>query len=163
MQLSYAQMTNQTHPPSPETYRSDPPAVATLPVGERLGLRFHSAQDIPEALSAGLPLESLTRLGEQLGLSQAETLNLVAISEASLRRRRKQGHFTSEESERLYRFADLLQAVQELFEDEGAAVGWLKRPRAYFQDRTPLEVARSEYGARKVLEFIAQLEVGAYV
>ena len=56
-----------------------------------------------------------------------------------------------------------VQAARELFGDENAALGWLKRPRSYFQERTLLDVARSEYGVRKVLELSAQLDVGAYV
>ena len=146
-----------------QTYHPQSPLPQTLSIGEKLGVVVHSSQDVPRALSQGLPLKSLTFLAEQLAVSQLEMLRLTDISEASLRRRRKTGHFLPQESERIYRYAEVFQAALELFEDEVAARDWLKRPRGYFQDTAPLEVARSEYGARRVLLFIAQLEAGTYV
>ena len=145
------------------TYHPPIPLPLELPIAGLLGVPLHSSQDIPHALRVGLPFSSLSNLAKQLELSQTEALHLTDISEASLRRRRKVGLFSSEESERIFRYAEVVQAAFDLFGDEESARGWLKRPRAYFQEQSPLEVARSEYGARKLLEYIAQLEVGSYL
>jgi putative toxin-antitoxin system antitoxin component (TIGR02293 family) len=52
------------------------------------------------------------------------------IPERTLARRKREGLLSSEESAKLVRLARVVQRAEEVFEDLGAAVDWLKSPNA---------------------------------
>ena len=82
------------------------------------------------------------------------------MSEATLHRRFAEGRFKAEESERLYRYVELFERAVTLFEDEAKARVWLGKPALALGGETPLEFAKSEQGAREVLDVIERLEYG---
>lgn len=78
-------------------------------------------------------------------------------------RRKGQGRLGTAESERLLRFSRLFVATVELFEgDAAAARRWLQTPKTALNHVTPLEMARTELGAREVEKLIDRLENGVY-
>jgi putative toxin-antitoxin system antitoxin component (TIGR02293 family) len=50
----------------------------------------------------------------------------------------------------------------EVFEDEAAASEWLHDPNPALEDRVPIELARTEEGARSVHVILGRIEHGVY-
>jgi putative toxin-antitoxin system antitoxin component (TIGR02293 family) len=49
-----------------------------------------------------------------------------------------------------------------LFEDQAAAILWLKTPEIAFDDVTPLSLLDTEVGAQEVLRLLGQLAHGVF-
>ncbi len=128
--------------------------------GVGLGLDVSTVSDLLERLEQGLPTAAFGRLQMLLGISQKVLASYLGVSEATLHRRFAEGHFRAEESERLYRYAEIFEGAANLFEDEAKARAWLAKPALALGGQTPLDFARSEQGAREVLDVLERLEYG---
>ncbi len=128
--------------------------------GTGLGLAAGSVGELLEQLGRGLPTASFGRLQALLGISQRVLADYLGLSEATLHRRFAEGQFKAEESERLYRYLEIFEKATALFEDEAKAKMWLGRSSLALGSQTPLDFARSERGAREVLDVIERLEYG---
>lgn len=128
--------------------------------GVGLGLEVSTVGDLLETLEQGLPAAAFGRLQTLLGISQKVLASYLGLSEATLHRRFAEGHFRADESERLYRYAGIVERATMLFEDEVKARAWLGKPALALGEQTPLDFARSEQGAREVLDVIERLEYG---
>lgn len=128
--------------------------------GGSLGLKANTLGELLEQLQQGLPTDAFGRLQTRLGVSQKALADYLGLSEATLHRRFAEGHFRAEESERLYRYVEVFEKAVGLFEDETKARAWLGKPALALAGKTPLDFARSEQGAREVLDTIERLEYG---
>ena len=128
--------------------------------GVGLGLDIGSVGELLEQLERGLPSDTFGRLQTLLGISQKALASYLGLSEATLHRRFAEGHFKAEESERLYRYLEIFEQATVLFENDAKARAWLDKPALALGNKTPLDFARSEQGAREVLDVIERLEYG---
>ena len=96
--------------------------------GTGLGLSVHTTGELLERLEQGLPADTFSRLQSLLGVSQKSLASYLGLSEATLHRRFAEGRFRAEESERLYRYAEVFEKTAYLFEDEAKAKAWLAKP-----------------------------------
>ena len=128
--------------------------------GVVLGLEASTVSDLLERLEQGLPTAAFGRLQTLLGISQKALAGFLGLSEATLHRRFAEGRFRAEESERLYRYAEIFEGAATLFENEAKAKAWLGKPALALGGQTPLDFARSEQGAREVLDVLERLEHG---
>jgi putative toxin-antitoxin system antitoxin component (TIGR02293 family) len=108
----------------------------------------------------GLPWSEVEFLAEQLGVTLAEFSELLGVSEPTFFRRRKQKRFTPDESDHIMRFARLWSMALETFEQEEGARTWLKAPAIGLKGRVPLQVSRSETGAREVEALLQRIDYG---
>lgn len=116
-----------------------------------------------ERVEQGLPYSSLERLRENVGLSRDEISELVQIRPRTLDRRKKEGRLHPDESDRLLRASRVFGQAIALF--EGGAEGamrWLSSPQRALGGAVPLEMARTEIGAREVEGLIGRLEHGVF-
>lgn len=56
--------------------------------------------------------------------------------------------------------ARIAHYAEEVFGDRGFAAAWLTRPNPALHDRAPVDVARSEIGARRVEAILSRFEHG---
>src|SRR5215212_7865128 len=81
----------------------------------------------------------------------------------TLTRRKQQGRFAPDESDRLLRAARLFGRALELFEgNRDAATEWLFRAQPALGSARPVDVARTELRAREVENLIGRLEHGVF-
>lgn len=113
-----------------------------------------------ERLREGLPLAEFHALRDLLVLPEEELGRLLGISPATLGRRKKSKHLSTNESERIVRFARLFGQAFELFESEESAREWLKTPNPGTAGETPLSYADTEFGAREVENLIGRIAYG---
>lgn len=133
-------------------------AYATL-----LGFRAYDAPTLLEELEKGFDYRSFDHLQRNLGLSAAGLAQAVGIRPRTLTRRREEGRLRPDESDRLLRISRLFGRALEMFEEDArAARDWLASPQRALGSVTPLDLARTELGAREVERLIGRLEHGVF-
>jgi len=111
-------------------------------------------------IEAGFAADSVEALRARLGLSIEEMAGLLGMSARTLGRRLEEGKLTAEESDRLYRYAQLYERAVEALSSEEKARVWLKKEQWALGGRVPLEIARYEPGAREIKNLLGRIEHG---
>src|SRR5271170_7025639 len=114
-----------------------------------LGLEVRSLQDLERTVSQGLPKTALRRTLERVYSTAGDVRQAIyrVVPEATFKRRTRLSRAEGERTERLARVIALAEFVWDGSED---ARKWLTRPHLELSDRTPMETAESEIGARRV-------------
>jgi len=130
---------------------------------ELLGVHGQQLRDVLRLIARGLPFDSIEKLQRSLGFDLDAIVALVQIPRRTLTRRRNEGRFAPDESDRLVAAARLLSKALDLFEGNAeAARGWLRAPQVALAGAIPLDIARTETGAREVEILIDRLEQGIF-
>jgi putative toxin-antitoxin system antitoxin component (TIGR02293 family) len=109
-----------------------------------------------------LPTSTIKRL-LALGLTRQEVDALVIPLRTLQHRRSKREKLTVEESDRVLRLVRLLSQAEALYGSRERALGWLRRPSSHLNDRAPLDLTRTDTGARIVEELLVQIDEGMFV
>jgi putative toxin-antitoxin system antitoxin component (TIGR02293 family) len=122
--------------------------------GERvLGRRVRVMDDLRRAVEAGLPVQTLTEVTQHLGGAE---LRYRIVPKATLHRRKTK--LTPAESERVERLARVIALAEQVWEDEGLAREFLMSPQTRLGGVRPVDMARSELGARQVEDLLWEME-----
>lgn len=126
-----------------------------------LALRATDPLALHALIEAGLRWTAIERLARALALPLAQIAETLRIAPRTLTRRREEGRFDADESERLVRLGRLVDLALQLFEgDLPAARRWLAAPQPALGGKAPLDLSRTEVGAREVEALIGRLEHG---
>lgn len=120
----------------------------------------HTLAELEALVRDGLPKSALSA-GVAHAVSSAEarrTLLTSIIPEATYKRRRDR--LTRDESEKTERLARVVATASYVWDDLDDARAFLATPHALLEGRTPLDVALTELGARRVEELLWQLFYG---
>jgi putative toxin-antitoxin system antitoxin component (TIGR02293 family) len=128
-----------------------------------LGLRTYDLPDLLRSVQRGFAFGVLERLHRNVAIDIDALSDLVQISQRTLTRRRKEGRFLPEESDRLVRASRFLAKAIELFQgDTESARAWLSSPQIALGGAVPLNIAKTELGAREVENVLDRLGYGVY-
>jgi putative toxin-antitoxin system antitoxin component (TIGR02293 family) len=126
-----------------------------------LGLGTRATLKLVDRVSEGLPYSAFAEFQSQTGLAASALADLSRIPVRTLHRRRAEGRFSSEESDRLLRAARVVHLALGLFEGNmGAARRWLLDTQPGLGGAIPLEFAATDIGAREIEQLIGRLEHG---
>jgi putative toxin-antitoxin system antitoxin component (TIGR02293 family) len=129
--------------------------------GDSVGQRYDSLLDAVKIVNAGLLVKALFRLQKTSGLTAERIKQVARISEGSFARRKQAGRLSPEESERLLRVSRVFERATALHEgDVSGARQWLETPIPALGNQRPLDLARTEPGAREVEDLIGRIEYG---
>lgn len=120
----------------------------------------HTLAELEARVRDGLPKSAL-RAGVERAVGGADarrTLLARIIPEATYKRRRDR--LTPDESEKAERLARVVATATYVWDDAEDARAFLATPHALLEGRTPLDVALTELGARRVEELLWQLFYG---
>ena len=125
-----------------------------------LGAAVKSVEDLESAVSAGLPKQSLERLATRLHADRktARAYKFKVVPQATWKRRTKR--LSVDESERTERLARVLAQAEYVWDDREQAREWMSKPHRELGESSPLEVARTELGARRVENLLDKLYYG---
>lgn len=121
-----------------------------------------SLPQVIREIENGLPVSFFTAIRKDLGITDKELAEVIRVPKSTLAVRKKQGRFSFEESERMYRVQRLLQKAGEVFADLEMARTWLKEKAFGLGGVSPLEFAKTEVGAREVENLLGRLEHGVF-
>jgi putative toxin-antitoxin system antitoxin component (TIGR02293 family) len=128
-----------------------------------LGIDPMDTPRLVERVEEGFSFGELERLRQNMDLSREEISELVQIRPRTLDRRKKEGQLHPDESDRLLRASRVFGRAIALFEgDVEGALRWLSSSQRALGGAVPLEMARTEIGAREVEGLIGRLEHGVF-
>jgi putative toxin-antitoxin system antitoxin component (TIGR02293 family) len=125
-----------------------------------LGTIVRSQADLALAVSKRLPLTALKGL-TRAGLSEQEIEQFVIPQRTRRHRAEKKQPLTVDESDRAVRLLRIQSLAEETFGDKEKANRWLRRPLTELRGESPLEVARTEAGARVIETILGKVSWGA--
>ncbi|MEW6567704.1 MAG: antitoxin Xre/MbcA/ParS toxin-binding domain-containing protein [Chloroflexota bacterium] len=132
-----------------------------IPYAARIGVRVSDTQDLIQKVEQGFSYQAFERVRRLLGMPASELAALLQIPQRTLTRRKQAGKLAADESERLLRLSRVVDTAIELFEGEPQpAVEWLQSSNRALGGQVPLEMAKTEIGAREVEDLIGRLEHG---
>lgn len=128
-----------------------------------LGLDTFDASELLRAVKKGLAYRTFERFRRNTSLSAESVMLLVNIPRRTLTRRKREGRFLPDESDRLLRASRLFAKALELFEGNAdAASEWLASSQPALGGATPLELAKTEIGTIEIERLIGRLEHGVF-
>ncbi len=113
---------------------------------------------VRQGISAGA-VDAVVRV---MGIGQSELSRALDIPERTLARRKKEGVLSSEESGKMVRLAQVIERAVVVFEDERAAMSWLKCPNAVLGGNSPLSLLDTELGSVAVVSTLGRIEHGVF-
>jgi len=141
--------------------------LATELLGGRgvLHRQVATEEDAHELVVRGIPAEAMARLlAGVMSLSSTVLLATIGISDRSFARRKAapKTRLPVDESERLWRFAEVLAHATRVFGSQAEAEQWLDRPATGLDRRKPIDLLRTHPGTHLVSEYLTRIEHGVY-
>jgi putative toxin-antitoxin system antitoxin component (TIGR02293 family) len=128
-----------------------------------LGLSAFDTFDLVDAIQKGFRYQTFERLRRNIALPLETIMALVNIPRRTLTRRKLEGRFAPEESDRLVRASRVYSKALQLFDgDSEAASHWLIVPQRGLGGEVPVVLSSTDVGAREVERLIDRLEHGVF-
>ena len=127
-----------------------------------IGIYPDSRLSLIALLRDGFKYETVESVRKILQIPLAEFSKIINIAPRTLSRRKKEGKLHTDESERLYRVALLIERTIEVLEDKATAIHWLKSPKRALGGKTPLDFSDTEVGIEEVKELLGRIEHGVF-
>jgi len=122
-------------------------------------------EDAHELVLGGIPAAAMGKLLDAaITLSATVLLDVLGVSERSFARRKAEPSkpLPLNESERLWRFAEILAHATRVFGSQAEAEQWLSRPAIGLDHNKPIDLLKTHPGARLVFEYLTRIEHGVY-
>ncbi|MBL8270668.1 antitoxin Xre/MbcA/ParS toxin-binding domain-containing protein [Steroidobacter sp.] len=129
-----------------------------------LGERPKNTDDWMALIETGLPAAAAEAIKDVVGLDDPTLAVVLGVSIRTIARARstRDGRLDSVVSDRLYRLARLVAIARVVLEHDDKAVHWLTHPQPGLGDRRPIDLAKSEPGAREIENLLLRIEHGVY-
>jgi putative toxin-antitoxin system antitoxin component (TIGR02293 family) len=102
-------------------------------------------------------------LGQRLEISQDSLSELISIPKRTLHRKvEREETLKQDESERVLRIGRLYRRASQVFEDSKQATKWFSSKPKALGGKTPLELMKTEFGARLVEDLLGRIEHGVF-
>ncbi|MBV8754162.1 MAG: DUF2384 domain-containing protein [Hyphomicrobiales bacterium] len=125
-----------------------------------LGEEIASEADLARVVAGRIPLRALTHFTRS-GFSEQEVAEYVIPPRTRRHRKVRREPLTVDESDRLVRLMRVQVLAEDVFGDADKANRWLRQPLGILDGRSPLEVARTDSGARLIEQILAKIDWGA--
>jgi len=126
-----------------------------------LGRDAASESDLDAAIRAGLSTSVLKQLQQSWNLTVVELSAALAIPRSTLMQMmRSPKKMSPAESDRLYRFAQVLALAERYIGDRSRALGWLRHPNPVLGSVTPLHALETEIGRQRVIQALGAIAYG---
>jgi putative toxin-antitoxin system antitoxin component (TIGR02293 family) len=124
--------------------------------------KVQSDLDLHRLIEAGLPFRALTEAAKAFGVPTRTMANVVGIPRSTFDRRKNQQRLSPEESERVYRVARIFALALLAFETPDIAADWIHKPNRALAGEKPIDMLKTEAGAREVENVLGRVIFGGY-
>ena len=115
-----------------------------------------------QTVEAGVPLATLASFVEASGLRFGDIYEIVIPARTLKHRRARNEALTADESDKFARLVRVYDQAVKVFGEREKALRWLNHPKHRFDERTPVQMLRTEVGGRMVEEMLGQIEHGMF-
>ena len=115
-----------------------------------------------ETVEAGVPVETMTSFVSASGIELKDIYDIVIPARTLKHRRSRKQALSPDESDKLARLVRVFDQAVSVFGAVEQARSWLHKPKKRFDQRTPLQMLRTDFGGRMVEEMLAQIDEGMF-
>ena len=115
-----------------------------------------------ETVESGVPVATMTSFVAASGLQLRDIYDIVIPARTLKHRRSRKEPLTADESDKLARLIRIYDHAVRVLGNQEKALYWLNKPLKRFAARTPLQMLRTEVGARMVEEVLGQIDYGMF-
>jgi putative toxin-antitoxin system antitoxin component (TIGR02293 family) len=138
-------------------------ALKGLAQGGGLGIRLDNASAY-QLVKRGISSKAVAPLGEFLGLGKGAIAVYLDLDRGTASRRAaKDQLLPTHAAEAVLRFLELDQMACDTFESDTEASRWLRQAHPMLDGETPLQAARTGYGAQRVKDILLAIKYGGVV
>ena len=113
-------------------------------------------------VEAGVPVATMSDFIATSGLPLKDIYEVVIPARTLKHRRARKESLSTDESDKLARLARVFDHTVSVFDTPDLARAWLNKPKKRFDGRTPMDMLRTEVGARMVEEMLGQIDEGMF-
>jgi putative toxin-antitoxin system antitoxin component (TIGR02293 family) len=125
-----------------------------------IGRQVRSEADLARAVELGFPTATIDALRKR-GVTDRDIAALIIKPRTLSHRRAQRSRLTVDESDRAVRLARARAFAEEAFADTHKADRWLHRELTALEGRRPIDLIRTQVGARMVEDLLASIAWGA--
>lgn len=118
--------------------------------------------DMEYQIDQGLPITMMEELMERYALSAAEMAHALRIPMRTFARRKNEARLQADESDNFLRLARVLGRTSRVLGGHGPAGQWFHRQNRALGGRSPLSMADSDLGNRRVEATLGRIEHGVF-
>ncbi len=115
-----------------------------------------------QAVESGVPIASMANFVSASGVPLKDLHDIVIPARTLKHRRARREPLSPDESDKFARVVRIFDHAIRVFASAERARAWLDEPKRRFASRTPMQMLRTETGARLVEEFLGQIEYGMF-
>jgi putative toxin-antitoxin system antitoxin component (TIGR02293 family) len=115
-----------------------------------------------KAVESGVPVSTMSDFVSASGVPLKDLYDIVIPARTLKHRHARREPLSRDESDKLARVVRIFDHAVRVFDGIERARTWLDEPKRRFDGRTPIEMLRTEIGARMVDEFLGQIEYGMF-
>ena len=125
-----------------------------------VGRTIKNTMDMYEAAQSGLPKKALENLGKSLGFTAKKMASVLQVTERTLQRKSTTDILDTHTSEKILQIADVYSKGCEIFGDPEPFSEWLQLENRALNNKQPIDLLASQYGARMVLDELGRIAYG---
>lgn len=112
----------------------------------------------------GISSRAIDPLSEFLGIGKGQVVEYLDLDRTTaLRRATKDLPLPTHSAESVLRLLELDEIANDTFESEDAALGWLRRAHPMLDGESPLQAAKTSFGAQRVKDILVAIKYGGVV
>lgn len=119
-------------------------------------------KELRERVRTGLPFTTFDEVSVAAEIKPSDLAALLTIAPRTIARRKKEGRFQPEESDRLLRLGRIVVLAEETLGTYQKASGWLKKGNRALSGDSPLTYLDTDVGAREVEGLLLRIAHGTY-
>lgn len=131
-------------------------------VSKSLAEKLSDTEELRKLLTTGFPYTPFQSVLKRLGLTRIQVSAALGLPERTLARRKQEGKFQSLESDRIFRFLQVVAHAIETIGDDEKAGRWLTKPNRALMGKIPLELLNTPIGASQVDDILGRIDHGLY-
>lgn len=124
--------------------------------------RIRTLDELRARILRGLPYQALTAMMAYYSLERDPVMSALAVSARTLARRKSGARFVADESDRIVRLARIAALAEDVLGSAERAGRWLQKSNRALRGSRPLELLRTELGARQVEGILGRIGHGVY-
>lgn len=127
---------------------------------ETRSMHFNNEMAI-RLIKRGISSGTVSPLASFLGVKKSELTDTLGMDRSTAARRleRKQP-LPNHSAEGVLRIMELVTLAEDVFDTGESALGWIRRVHPMLDNETPLEAAKTSFGARRVSDILIAIKYG---
>ena len=115
-----------------------------------------------ETVEAGVPVATMARFVAASGMQLKDVYEVVIPARTLKHRKARKEPLTSDESDKLVRLIRVYDQALRVLGEREKVLYWLSEPKKRFEERTPIQMLRTDLGGRMVEEMLGQIYYGMF-